>query len=230
MRMIIIRCQMLSCKVSEQTWCVSFTTSPEGAPSLFRVLCEKGGCSEIASFQPPAFKDSLVGKLLALGLGIRVGRSRRLLVVLLILVNRILAFGTLQLDGDLHRRLIYFVVFSKSLKTGGQYLHSQLAVGDAVKAGLALRVRLELQAPAILLAMLVHRMHHHARVAYRLSIVVLQHHHLQQGDRLTVMGLLVAGVRYQGCSRKPNRPRNRYRPRNLFHGQHLSSAHARTPT
>src|ERR1700747_1851613 len=111
-----------------------------------------------------------------LRLGIRLGRRGFLvvfLVVLLILVDRVLPLGTLQLDGDLHRRLVDFVIFAEGLKSRRQYLYPQLAVRNAVEASLALGVGLEFKAAAVLLVMPAHRMHDHPRVAHRLSIDIL---------------------------------------------------------
>src|SRR5271163_1235371 len=124
---------------------------------------------------------------LRLRLGVRVRRSGWLLVVLLIFVNRILSFGTLQLDGDHHRWLAYIVVFPVGLESRGQHLNAQLAVGDAVKTGFAFRVGLELKPAAILLAVFIDRMQHDARVAYRFSVVVLEHHKAQCGHRIIVL-------------------------------------------
>src|SRR6202521_5468687 len=105
---------------------------------------------------------------LSLRLRVRVWRRWRglifLLVVLMIVVNRILAFRTLQLDGDFNRRLVHIVVPAEGLAPRGQHLHPQLAVGNAVKAGLAVRVSFEFEATAVLLVMLAHRMHHDSEI------------------------------------------------------------------
>src|SRR5580704_16635340 len=67
--------------------------------------------------------------------------------------------------------------------------------------------------------MAVDRMHHHPRVAHRLSVVVLQHHKAQCRHRNIVLRLLIARV---ASDRRdpgnPHGPRDEHHQRDLFHG------------
>src|SRR5579863_1999644 len=135
---------------------------------------------------------------------IRVGR--RLFLVLLILVNRVLPFRTLQLDSDVHRRLVDFVIFPKCLESGSENLNPQLAVGHAVKTGLALRVRLELKATPILLVMLAHRVHDYTSVSHRLAVVIPHDHEVQHRHGDIVLRLLITRLNpKRKCSSKKYR-------------------------
>ena len=44
----------------------------------------------------------------------------------MVLVNRVLALGTFQLDGEIHLGLVHVIIFAESLKAGGKHLNPQL--------------------------------------------------------------------------------------------------------
>src|SRR5437868_5045196 len=93
-----------------------------------------------------------------------------LLTVLLVTINGVLFLRPLQLDGDIRDRPGDVIVVPERLEAGNQHLNSQLAIGSAVEAGFTFRIGLELQAAALLLAMLVHRMQYHAGVTHRFAV------------------------------------------------------------
>src|SRR5437660_9812038 len=98
-----------------------------------------------------------------------------LLTFLLVTINGVLCLRPLQLDGDIRDRPGDIIVVPERLEARNQHLNSQLAIGSAVEAGFTFRIGLELQAAALLLAMLVHRMQYHAGVTHRFA-VSLPHH------------------------------------------------------
>src|SRR6266705_663236 len=103
-----------------------------------------------------------------------------LLIPRMLLINRILARRPLHANGDLHVRLVDVIVVAKSLESLGQHLHAQFAVRHAVEIRLAIRIGLDLQSAARLLPILLHRMHHHARIPHRLPVVIPDHQELER--------------------------------------------------
>src|SRR5438067_11426559 len=103
-----------------------------------------------------------------------------LLIPRMLLINRILARRPLYANGDFHLRLVDVIVVAKSLESLGQHLHAQFAVRHAVETRLAVRIRLDLQSAARLLSILLHRMHHHARIPHRLPVVIPNHQELER--------------------------------------------------
>src|SRR5579872_7536991 len=98
-----------------------------------------------------------------LRLGVGIARRRFLVpfvtfVAGMVVVYGILSLRTFQFDGEIHFRLVHVVVFPESLKSRSQNLYAQFAVGDAIKAGLALRVRFEFEAASFLFPVGIYRM------------------------------------------------------------------------
>src|SRR5581483_5227224 len=69
----------------------------------------------------------------------------------LIVVYRELPTGALQLDGDLHLRLIDLIVLAERLETAGQDLNTQSSVGNALVCGAPVRIGFKLEATLVLL-------------------------------------------------------------------------------
>src|SRR4029077_19629181 len=111
-----------------------------------------------------------------------------LLLLRMLFVDRVLPHWPLHLDRDLNRRLVDGVVVANRLYTAGQHLDPQLTVRHTIKAGLAVRVRLDLQAAFRLLTVFLHRMHDHAGVADRFAAVVANDDEVQDSHVVLCQG------------------------------------------
>src|SRR5437899_1082110 len=81
-----------------------------------------------------------------------------MLVAKCLLVDGVLVLGSLQFDGDFLLGLVDLNIFAVGAEAGGDYLHAQLAEGDAIHIGLALGIGLQLHATFLLVAFAIHRM------------------------------------------------------------------------
>src|SRR5579859_3524889 len=129
---------------------------------------------------------------------------RRVRILWLIFINRELPLWPFQLDGDIHLGLVNVEIFPVSLKSLRQHLHSQHAIGDAVEIRLSIRVGLQLQAAALLLALQIDWMHDHGSISHRLSVVILDHQEVQQGRRFVVTIFILLGDSQARCRKHPD--------------------------
>src|SRR5438132_4570798 len=93
-------------------------------------------------------------------------------------VNRVLFLGLLHLDGYFARGLIDVVVFAKGAQTMGNDLYPNLSKGNAADLSFAVFMGLEFQAIGPLFSMLVHPVQNNFGIAYRLSVLILNHDEL----------------------------------------------------